>query len=185
MTHKAWLIPAAALFPFVMAAVGSACGTTVSVQGPSEGNDGGGGFIFIDGGSGGDHTPDGGPPDGSLPDYTDPGCPDKPPPLENFECDPYTQNNGDCLPEEGCYIYVDYPSEPCGQEIYGSLCIVGGNGQQGDTCNGAQDCGGGFVCVITGSGTQCVQLCQLSGESGCAPGLVCDPIDVVGFGGCL
>jgi hypothetical protein len=50
---------------------------------------------------------------------------------------------------------------------------------------GFQDCGAGFVCVVSGSGNQCIQLCPLTGKDGCAPGLSCEPIDVEGFGGCL
>lgn len=118
-------------------------------------------------------------------EYHDPGCPDAGPPLTQFMCDPYHQFNGDCQPGEGCYIFVQYPMEPCGQEIYGSACAPVGPGQQGDPCGGAQDCGAGFVCVVSGSGTQCVQLCPLMGEDNCPPGFVCEPIDVQGFGGCL
>ncbi len=121
----------------------------------------------------------------ALTEFIDPGCKDKPPPIEDFQCDPNNQNNGDCLPGEGCYIYVDYPEDPCGQEIYGALCVPEGFGQQGDPCFGAQDCAGGFACVVTGSGTQCVELCPLQGADGCPSGLVCEPIDVEGFGGCL
>jgi hypothetical protein len=121
----------------------------------------------------------------ALPDYTDPGCPDAGGPILSFDCDPYHQFNGDCMPGEGCYIYVSYPSEPCGQETYGSLCAPSGPGTQSAPCDGAQDCAGGFVCVVSGSGNQCVQLCPLSGNSSCPPGLVCEPIDVEGFGGCL
>lgn len=120
-----------------------------------------------------------------LPDYVDPGCPDPGPPLNDFECDPYHQGNGDCFPGDGCYIFVQYPSKPCGQEIYGSRCQPQGTGSQGSPCDGALDCGGGFVCVVSGSGNQCVKLCKLSGEDGCPAGAVCEPIDVEGFGGCL
>lgn len=120
-----------------------------------------------------------------LPDYEDPGCPDAPPPTKSFQCDPYQQNNGDCSDGMGCYIYVDYPTEPCGQEVYGAACAFGGFGQQGDECMSAGDCGGGLACVVTGSGNQCVTLCSLEGDSGCPSGLVCEPIDVEGFGGCL
>lgn len=119
-----------------------------------------------------------------LDEVEDPGCPDVPP-ITDFQCDPYHQFNGDCAPGEGCYIYVDYPPEACAQEVYGAFCIPAGTGQQGDQCFGGQDCGAGFVCVVTGSGTQCVQLCPLSGNDNCPPGLVCEPIDVEGFGGCL
>ncbi|MFT3772797.1 MAG: hypothetical protein QM820_45995 [Minicystis sp.] len=121
----------------------------------------------------------------ALPDYVDPGCPDAGPPIQSFDCDPYHQFNGDCMPGEGCYIFVGYPEEPCGQETYGSVCQPAGFGGQGDPCNGGGDCGGGFVCVVSGSGNQCVKLCPLSGPPGCPSGLVCEPIDVEGFGGCL
>jgi len=118
-------------------------------------------------------------------EYVDPGCPDVGPPIEDFACDPYNQGNGDCAGGEGCYIFVSYPDEPCGKETYGAFCLPIGPGGQGDSCNGGQDCGAGFVCVVTGSGTQCVEFCPLTGNDGCPPGLVCEPIDVEGFGGCL
>ena len=111
--------------------------------------------------------------------------PDQPPPIEDFVCDPYAQFNGDCPEGEACYIFVEYPYEPCGQEVYGSFCAPPGGGEQGDICNGGFDCAAGHVCVITGSGTQCVALCPLTGDDGCPPGMVCEPIDVEGFGGCL
>lgn len=121
----------------------------------------------------------------ALEEFVDPGCEDKPPPFEDFQCDPQDQPNSGCQPGEGCYIYVQYPEDPCGQEIYGAVCAPEGVGQQGDPCGGAQDCSGGFVCVVTGSGTQCVVMCDLSGSNDCPSGLVCEPIDVDGFGGCL
>jgi hypothetical protein len=121
----------------------------------------------------------------ALDEYVDPGCPDAGPPLTDFKCDPYKQFDGECPNGYGCYIYVQYPQEPCGQEIYGADCAPVGPGGQGSPCGGAQDCGGGFVCVVTGSGTQCVQLCPLMGDDNCPSGLVCEPIDVQGFGGCL
>jgi hypothetical protein len=120
----------------------------------------------------------------ALDEYVDPGCPDVDP-ITDFRCDPYNQGSGDCAPGEGCFIFVDYPVEPCGQEIYGAFCVPAGPGAQGDPCGGGSDCQGGFVCVVTGSGNQCVELCALSGDDGCPPGLVCEPIDVDGFGGCL
>jgi hypothetical protein len=148
-----------------------------------------------DGGAFGDAKPDGKLPgsgrDGGdagpdvLPDYFDPGCPDPGKPMTFFECDPYNQNNGDCSSGEGCFIFVIYPDEVCEQEAYGAACAFAGPGQQGDSCGGATDCGGGFVCVVSGSGNQCVQLCKLNGDDGCDPGFVCEPIDVEGFGGCL
>ena len=162
------------------------CNSSIETSAPGGGGGGGAGW-------GGGHTSSssgsssGGFDAGkdALPDYVDPGCPDAGPAVQSFDCDPYHQQNGDCLPGEGCYIFVSYPEEPCGQETYGSFCMPVGAGGQGDGCNGAQDCGGGFVCVVSGSGNQCVKLCQLVGSSGCPAGLVCEPIDVEGFGGCL
>lgn len=187
MRQRAMLIVAAALLPVSMAGLGAGCGSNITVNPGSGGAGDGGDFLFLVGGGGSSATttPDGGMPDGDLPDYEDPGCPDQPPPLEMFSCDPFDQSNGDCLPEEGCYIFVDYPSQPCGQEIYGSSCLPSGTATQGEACNGALDCAAGFVCVISGSGTQCVELCSLTGPNSCPPGLVCEPIDVVGYGGCL
>lgn len=118
-------------------------------------------------------------------EYVDPGCPDNPPPLQDFQCDPNNQANSGCAFGEACYIYVNYPDEPCGQEVYGAFCGPAGFGVQGDACNGAFDCAAGFACVVTGSGNQCVQLCPLQGNDNCPSGLVCEPIDVEGFGGCL
>jgi len=185
MTYRALLIALVAVLPVSVGALNAGCGSEITVDLRGNTTDGGGGgYVFIDGGTGGD-KPDSAWPDSALPDYVDPGCDNTPPPLQQFDCDPYNQNNGDCALGEGCYIFVDYPSEPCGQEIYGAYCSLQGTGQQGDGCGGGIDCAGGFVCVITGSGTQCVQLCNLSGNDGCPSGLVCEPIDVAGFGGCL
>jgi len=168
-----------------VAALAAGCGPAV-VTVP-----GGGGGFGGEGGNGSHTTTTTGPGgyDGgwydALPDYVDPGCPDAGGPIQQFDCDPYHQFNGDCMPGEGCYIYVSYPSEPCGQETYGSVCAPSGPGGQNAPCGGAQDCSGGFVCVVSGSGNQCVKLCPISGNSSCPPGLVCEPIDVEGFGGCL
>lgn len=117
--------------------------------------------------------------------YVEPPCTDEPPPLEDYACDPYDQGNGDCAPGDGCYIFVEYPGTPCGQETFGSLCLAEGIGGQGDACGGPFDCQAGLVCVVADSGTQCVQYCPLEGDSGCTDGLVCEPIDVEGFGGCI
>ena len=170
------------LFPTALALLGVACEGNVRIPGQDgDGGDGGGGYYPSGPGPGA--GPDGGKD--ALSEYTEEPCKDKPPPLEAFECNPYDQPNGTCPAGEACYIFVDYPSEPCGQEIYGAFCYPAGPGQQGDPCNGGQDCGVGHVCVVTGSGTQCVVLCELSGFGNCPAGLVCEPIDVEGFGGCL
>ncbi len=184
--RRAYLLVAAALLPIAAGALGSGCGTDVVVVPSQQTGEGGeGGFLFLDGGGGTTRPSGGGPPDSGLPDYIDPGCTDQPPPIKDFTCDPYDQFNGDCTVGDGCYIYVDYPSTPCGQEVYGSFCAPAGTGTQGAACGGAQGCAPAHVCVITGSGTQCVELCPLSGLDGCPSGLVCEPIDVEGFGGCL
>lgn len=174
---------AVAVLPTTVGAFFAGCSNNVIVP---PGDTGGGG-------SGGDQPTSSSKSTGSgkdagkdaFPDYTEPVCPTKPPPIQDYQCDPYHQGNGDCASGEGCYIYVQYPSDPCGQETYGALCMMAGSGQQGDPCQGAQSCGAGLACVVTGSGTQCVQLCPLTGPSGCMSGLVCEPIDVEGFGGCL
>lgn len=162
----------------------SGCGSSVSVLPPgNEGGGGaGGGYLFIDAGP---DVQDSSMPQDVVSEYVDPGCPDQPPPIYDYQCDPYDQFNGDCAFGEACYIYVDYPSETCGQEIYGSYCYPEGYGGQGEPCSGGLDCQAAHVCVVTGSGNQCVELCHLSGPPGCPPGLVCEPIDVEGFGGCL
>jgi hypothetical protein len=172
--------------PALALGLAAGCIGSVDVADAPRFEDGGGADAKADGtsdGSGGGGAHDGGKD--ALPDYVDPGCPDAGPPMKSFDCDPYNQNNGDCAPGEACYIYVQYPSEPCGQETYGAVCQPQGIGGQGDTCFGAVDCQAGFVCVVSGSGNQCVQLCELQGDDGCPAGLVCEPIDVEGFGGCL
>ncbi|WP_437283183.1 hypothetical protein WME90_22190 [Sorangium sp. So ce375] len=149
---------------------------------PSAGGGGGeAGAPPVQSGGGGGSDPGRDP----LEEYEDPGCPDTGPPVTDFACDPYDQASGFCAPGEGCFIFVQYPDEPCGQEIYGAFCAPAGPGRQGDPCSGGSQCGAGFACVVTGSGTQCVELCALSGDDDCAPGFVCEPIDVAGMGGCL
>lgn len=164
-------------------ALAAGCGHTVVIDDdPGEGGGAGG---RPDASSTGGGKADAGKD--ALDEYNDPGCPDVGPPITDFQCDPYEQGGEACPPGEGCFIFVDYPdpSDPCGQEIYGALCAEGGIGAQGDPCGDRSGCQGGFACVVTGAGNQCVKLCALSGNDGCGPGLVCEPIDVEGFGGCL
>ncbi|MBI5532366.1 MAG: hypothetical protein HY898_06610 [Deltaproteobacteria bacterium] len=119
-----------------------------------------------------------------LPDYADPGCPDAPPPIIDKQCEPLKAPPGDCLEGEACYPYVIYPSAPCEAETYGAMCEPAGTGQQNEPCYG-EPCAPGHVCVITGAGTVCVQLCSLTQPGSCPDGLVCESIDVTGYGGCL
>jgi hypothetical protein len=173
-----WTVVCAPIPAFGLAA---GCGETVIVRNGAEGGGGSTG-TWSQGGSSG-ALPDAG--HDALDEYVDPGCPNQEPPVVDFECDPYKQLSRQCAPGEGCYIFVQYPQEPCGQQVYGSFCQPAGTGRQGDSCNGETDCEAGFVCVVTGSGDQCVRLCPLQGPDGCPPGLVCESIDVESFGGCF
>lgn len=174
---------ASALLPLVVT-LGGGCDDVTIITETNTGGGGTGGFVFLDAGPDA-HDADATAPHDALSEYVDPGCPDSGGPIYDFLCDPYNQGNGDCQLGEGCYIYVEYPTETCGQEIYGAFCYPVGPGEQGDPCSGAQDCGASYCCVVTGSGTQCVKLCPLVGNDDCPSGLVCEPIDVEGFGGCL
>jgi hypothetical protein len=169
--------------PLPAMGLAAGCGQTVIVSPRPDDGVGGEGAASSSAGPGGGEDVDAGKD--VLEEYIDPGCPDMGPPITDFACDPYDQSSGHCALGEGCFIYVQYPSEPCGQEIYGAFCAPVGPGQQGDPCGGGGDCGAGLVCVVTGAGTQCVELCALTGDDGCPPGLVCEAIDVEGFGGCL
>jgi hypothetical protein len=185
MRKRIFLLLAGMSLPVTLAGVaGAGCGSVDIETNPGD-VDGGGGDAKHDGHTSTSTGPDGSNVPDTLPDYVDPGCPDAGPPLTNYMCDPFNQNNGNCMFGDGCFIFVQYPQEPCGQEIYGAVCSPAGPGGQGDPCGGFPDCGGGFVCVVSGAGNQCVQLCPLTGKDGCAPGLSCEPIDVEGFGGCL
>jgi hypothetical protein len=113
--------------------------------------------------------------------YVDPGCPDASPPPPDYQCNPFDTPTG-CGPGEGCYPWVVYPTGPCDFEDYGTSCAPAGVGQQGDPCTGA--CAPFHVCVITGQGTQCIQMCKLDGPNLCPAGLICVPVDVEGIGGC-
>jgi hypothetical protein len=179
---------ALALAATLAPALGAACGSSVETPSPGTSSGQGGEFTFITGEGGSTATmpmPPEPPRPPVPPDYDDPGCADAPPPIEAYTCDPFDPYGGGCLLGEACKLTIDYPSEPCGQEVYGSVCALAGTGGQGDACGDGADCGPGHVCVITGSGTQCVRLCKVDGPSGCPSGLVCEPLDVKGFGGCL
>lgn len=186
MRRSSLLLLMALSTPLPALALAAGCDSSVQV----DDDDGGGGAGAGAGAGSTTGTTTGPGQDGgqdALQEFEDPGCPDSGPAPVAFDCDPYNQLNGDCPPGDGCYIFVQYPEpgEICGQEIYGSLCAPSGPGGQGAACNGGFECQGGFVCVVTGAGNQCVQLCPLVGDDGCPPGLVCEPIDVEGFGGCL
>jgi hypothetical protein len=128
------------------------------------------------------------PVGGDLPEpvpFEEPGCPPVSalPTLE--ECDPLS-SSATCPVGESCFPFVSYPSGPCGVERFGAVCAPAGQGTQGDPCS-EQACAAEHICVSTGRGTQCVRLCGFAAgaPSVCAPGLLCLPIDIEGFGGCL
>jgi hypothetical protein len=119
------------------------------------------------------------------PPFVDPGCPPASDLPSINECDPLAAASG-CPQGESCFPYVDYPSGPCEVERYGTICLPAGPGTQGDSCAN-QACAADHICVSTGRGTQCARLCglELDAPRVCAPGLLCLPIDIEGFGGCL
>jgi hypothetical protein len=157
----------------------------IGASGGVSGGTGGSGGTLKDSGkdakdSGKDAKSDAGA--GGSAGFVDPGCPDAAPPPPDYQCQPFENPTG-CPFGEACYPWVDYPTGPCDHEEFGTICAPAGIGGQGDPCTGL--CAAGHVCVITGQGTQCVQLCQLIGEDNCPAGLFCVPIDVEGFGGCF
>ena len=115
-------------------------------------------------------------------DYVDPGCPDTGPPKMDFACDPVGPSSG-CLAGQLCAPFAKYPSAGCAQESYGATCTPAGSGAQGDVCDFG--CQPHFTCVVSGQGAQCIRLCDLTAASPCPSGLVCEPIDVPGIGGCI
>lgn len=124
------------------------------------------------------------PRDAGFDEYADPGCPDAAP-IEHTECDPFS-TTASCPPGQGCYPFVDHPTEGCGVQSFGSVCKRTGSGRQGETCDdGDSDCAGGFVCVVGSQpGKHCVQLCQMSVPGSCPHGMICGELDVEGYGVC-
>jgi len=124
---------------------------------------------------------------GSLmdPDPVDTGCPMQELPPPDVQCDPFTK--GVCGAGAGCYPFVDHPQgSGCDQQRYGTICLVAGQGKQGDLCgDGATDCAEGFVCVVgQRAGKRCAALCKLGATNQCTGGLICGDLDVAGFGVC-
>jgi hypothetical protein len=119
------------------------------------------------------------------PPFIDPGCPPVMAAPADNECDPLA-SDATCPVGQSCFPYVLYPSRPCEVEQYGARCQPVGPGGQGDPCS-RQGCAAEHICISTGRGTQCARLCSFSAEAPdvCAPGLLCLPIDIEGFGGCL
>lgn len=120
--------------------------------------------------------------------YEEQHCPDAVQRVEKIECDPLAETDpersSDCPEFEGCYPYVHYPSAPCEPETFGTRCDLAGTGLQGDGCNDIR-CAPGFLCVVTGRGMECAELCPLPGVNSCADGLICGSLDIDGFGVCI
>lgn len=174
----------------------SACGGSVSrseedVSRAPPGQAGGppAGTTNGDAGSGGSLPPmtsaepdAGAAPPGETP-FMDPGCPDVQRMPGPNECDPFAPVS-ECDAGERCVPTVEYPDD-CGTERFGTVCAVAGPGIQGDDCE-VESCAARHVCVTTGQGSQCVQLCTRSpGGDDCPAGLVCEPLDVDGYYVCF
>jgi hypothetical protein len=117
--------------------------------------------------------------------FEEPGCPPRDEEPIMMDCDPFAAT-AQCEEGMSCFPFVSYPSGPCEVERFGAMCLPAGSGTQGDSCS-RERCAADHICVSTGRGTQCALLCALTSGSAnvCAPGLLCMPIDIEGFGGCL
>jgi hypothetical protein len=171
------------LLRFAVSLLGSAC-TVLVLAGAGAC---GGSLVNPDGDADVDAAFEGGRrppvPDGGDGGGVPPICPDAAPlpPIE--ECNVFQPSS--CPPEEVCYPITYPPRGACDTERYGTVCIQGGTGGQGEPCGSGNGCKGGYVCVITGGGTQCAKMCQLGKTGQCATGFVCEPIDIPGYAACL
>ena len=174
--------------PFValsLLLVPPACGGAVegdNLAPPGPGDDGGYRFYGTPVGDGGRRDARGQDGSGDA-TFIDPACGDVQPRPPQNACDANTQTG--CKTGEGCYPLTIYPTGPCEQERYGTRCERAGTGTQGTSCDGIVECAAGYVCVISGSGTQCAKLCMLGRSGQCPEGLVCEPIDVAGYATCF
>lgn len=124
--------------------------------------------------------------DSDLPAYVEDACPPSTPDPPSYECDPFSASAPQCSKGYGCYPVPPAGKDPCHPGSWGTTCMAAGIGTQGASCNGSRMfCAAGYVCVKTGAGDQCVKLCRLQQLEPCTDGLVCNPLDVIGFGGCL
>jgi hypothetical protein len=166
----------------------SSCGGEVT-QGVDDG-DAGPDVAVLDGAAGAPENDaalsDAPPVEDVSSDYVDPGCPTIEPPPATRECDPLAAVTG-CGPGFACYPFVDHPfGEGCNVQRFGTICIVGGTGTQGDRCgDGLGSCAEGYLCVIgTRAGARCARLCDVTVPDACPSGLVCGDTDIEGYGVC-
>jgi hypothetical protein len=119
---------------------------------------------------------------GQTSTYVEPTCPDVPTAQIEAQCDAFDQST--CPEGQGCYPTIEYPTAPCVPEVYRTLCLPAGKGQQWEECLALLDCAPGFICVVSGSGTQCERACDANVPTSCPKGLFCEPIDLPGIGTC-
>jgi hypothetical protein len=173
---------------FTVGVCAAGCGGDVSADGGNAGAGQaglGGGGTGAGGASAGGSSGSGGAIDAGFDVFVDPGCPDAGPAPVINSCDPFAAESG-CRFDEGCYPFVQYPSDRCGTELFGTQCLPAGSGTQGSDCE-TDRCAPGFVCIVGGApGTRCAELCSVFGENSCPRGLLCEPIDIQqGLGGCI
>ncbi len=120
------------------------------------------------------------------PPYEEPVCPQQPPPINNYQCQPFSSVN-DCAEGFGCVPYLVYPvGDRCAQASYGSYCAFAGTSTQGDFCGEeGKQCAAGFLCVVGAvAGRRCAQICEPGMNASCSAGLICGETDAPGFGVC-
>jgi hypothetical protein len=110
-------------------------------------------------------------------------CPNVAPPSIPWECDPFGDGS-DCDFGEGCFPVTVNASRVCESESYRVTCLPAGLGEQWAPCEFLTDCAPGFTCVVTGQGTECLQMCDPAAPSACPHGLFCDGVDLHGIGIC-
>jgi hypothetical protein len=119
-----------------------------------------------------------------LPSYHEDACPDVPLPDAEVLCDPLAR--GQCPAGYACYPFPPDGIDPCHPGPYRMMCAEEGSGSQGAACGSALDgCQAGYICAVTGQGDQCIALCHPGAIGACANGMVCERLDIPGFGGCL
>lgn len=119
---------------------------------------------------------------GTTSTYVEPSCPFVPTAQIDAKCD--ALNQATCPAGQGCYPTITYPTAPCDPEIYRTACLPAGKGLQWDECMSLLDCAAGFICVVSGTGTQCERGCDASNPTSCPTGLFCEAIDLPGIGTC-